>query len=108
MKNKRQNNKQKVNVKEMFALDFKRVSHALNIMPVLHISGQGQVEAEHCKGIEEYTSTSIILKLGQINAQITGNNLTLETLTKHKIYIKGTLFSVNFIYNSSGEHSENI
>ncbi len=99
--------KQKMSAKEIFALDFKRVSHALKTKPVLHISGDGQIEAEHCKGIIEYTSTSIILRLSDINAQIIGDDLILETLTKHRIKIRGKVFSVVFNYSDGGENIEN-
>ncbi len=106
---KSKNKKEKgrgVPVKEMFALDFKRVKVALQAVPTLHMSADGFLEAERCKGVVEYTSTNIILKMGNINAQISGDDLFLETLTKQKTRIKGKIFSVVFLYNSGGEKSE--
>ncbi len=97
-----------ISAKEMFALDFKRVNLALQAVPMLHVSSEGFVEAERCKDIKEYTPTSIILNMGRINAQINGDDLLLQTLTKQKIRIKGKIFSVVFLYNDGGELSENI
>ncbi len=103
---KRKKRREKVSAKELFALNYKKINSIIQPKPVLHVSCKGRVEIEHCKGIIEYTKTSIKLDMDSICAEIMGDDLMLDTLLKEKMIIHGRIFCINLIYSEDGNKND--
>ncbi len=89
----------KISAKDMFALNIGKAQSVVKAKPVLHICFGSNVEAEHCKGILQYTATNICLDMDGRFADISGDDLIIDTMQKEKIVIKGRIFSVVFRYD---------
>ncbi len=94
--------KEKISAKELFALGANKALNIIRPKPILHVSCKGSVEIEHCKSIIEYTKSSIRLDMDNICAEITGDDLVLDTLLKEKMVIHGRIFGINLIYGKGG------
>ncbi len=99
MPKRKKTNESKGGAKEMFAFNFAKTSQILKPKPILHVSSNSKVEAEHCRGILQYTSTNICLDMGGTFADINGDNLIISTMQKEKIAINGRIFSIVFRFD---------
>ncbi|MEG1931925.1 MAG: YabP/YqfC family sporulation protein, partial [Pygmaiobacter sp.] len=64
----------------------------------LYISSKGLLQADGCKGIALYNENYIELNMGHCTARISGDNLTLLTLSPGTLSIEGRLFTIEFFY----------
>ncbi|MEG1010925.1 MAG: YabP/YqfC family sporulation protein [Ruthenibacterium sp.] len=96
MQRKRRQKKTLASPKEIFGFDRVRAAGLLLPRPVLHVRCDGVIEAEYCREILRYSTVCFGLAMGDIDVEITGDGLVLESLQRNRMIIHGRIFSIVF------------
>ncbi len=64
----------------------------------INICGNSQVILEGCRGVAEYTDTSIKLSAGRYIIAFSGRDLHIECMTEYNLVIKGFITRIEYIY----------
>ena len=78
---------------------FRMPSAALYTDAMIHINCAGTVQIDNCKGILLYNENAVELDMGKTRLQLAGDELTLETVEKGIILVRGRLFGMTFFYD---------
>ena len=62
------------------------------------INSYGGVQIEDCKGITQYNENYVEVDMGRCKLRISGDEITLEQLTKKDIAIQGKIVKLEFFY----------
>ena len=73
---------------------------------MIHISCAGTVQVDNCKGILLYNENAVELDMGRLRLQLSGDNLTLETVEKGIVLVRGRLFGMTFFYGERAQNPE--
>ncbi|MBR6514015.1 MAG: YabP/YqfC family sporulation protein [Clostridia bacterium] len=65
-------------------------------VPDIHIIGTREISIDGCVGILSYERDSILLRLRDRCARITGTDLTLKTYYTGHVSVKGRIMSLSF------------
>ena len=95
--------KKKESPREILSSMF-RMPPALYTDGMIHISCAGTVQVDNCKGILLYNENAVELDMGRLRLQLSGDDLTLETVEKGIVLVRGRLFGMTFFY---GERTQN-
>ena len=66
---------------------------------MVHISAGGEIQVDNSKGIRLYDENAVELEMGRVVMRITGDALSLETVAKGIILIRGKVFGISFLYS---------
>jgi len=84
------------NLIEAAAALFEVPVDAVAPMPVFTIRGRGEVEAEGCRGILEYTGERVVLSTAEGPFTVTGEGLSLEDFEGSTLRVRGRIRSAAF------------
>ena len=98
-------NREKDGLREILSSMFRMPAPAFYTDAMIHISGAGTVQIDNCRGILLYNENAIELDMGETRLQLTGDALTLETVEKGIILVRGRLFGLTFFYDKNGERT---
>ena len=96
--------KKKESPREILSSMFRMPPPALYTDGMIHISCAGTVQIDNCKGILLYNENAVELDMGRLRLQLSGDDLTLETVEKGIVLVRGRLFGMTFFY---GERTQN-
>ena len=68
---------------------FRMPPPALYTDGMIHISCAGTVQVDNCKGILLYNENAVELDMGRLRLQLSGDDLTLETVEKGIVLVRG-------------------
>ena len=67
---------------------------------MLHINCNGSVQVDNSKGIVLYNENAVELDMGKTRVRLSGDDLTLETVEKGIVLVRGRIFNLEFFYSA--------
>ena len=67
------------------------------IEPEIHLNGNLSAVLDGAKGILEYNGCCVRVGMGKFSVRISGNDLTIKTLSSSKMMVCGMIASLDFV-----------
>lgn len=64
----------------------------------IHINDKGAVQLENCKAVTAYEENAVEIKLENCKVRLSGDRLTLVSLSTGVVAVEGKLFRIDFFY----------